>query len=289
MKHHNLIGIALTLKVTAKRGSFLFCPHGPLLISSNLTYYKALVSYVKELASQEQVSFIRFSPLMLNSEANTQLLLKLGFRNAPIHMHSELVWMLELTPSEEELLANMRKTTRYSIRKASNNKVEVFAYSAVDKVDDFYSLYLETVDRHNFVPFSKEYIKKEVEAFTQNNNALILLGKFQQELISAAIVIFSHGSAFYHHGASKYSKVPVSYLVQWKAIKEAKKRGCKYYNFWGISPENQPNHPWAGLTLFKQGFGGFSEEYLHAQDLVLSPKYWLTYAVEKIRKAKRGL
>ncbi|GAI33015.1 unnamed protein product, partial [marine sediment metagenome] len=28
---------------------------------------------------------------------------------------------------------------------------------------------------------------------------------------------------------------PASYLLQWEAIKEAKNRGCKLYNFWGIA------------------------------------------------------
>ena len=52
-----------------------------------------------------------------------------------------------------------------------------------------------------------------------------------------------------------------------EAIKEAKKRGCKVYDFWGFTdPEKFPKHPWAGPTLFKMGFGGHKEEYVKTQD-----------------------
>jgi lipid II:glycine glycyltransferase (peptidoglycan interpeptide bridge formation enzyme) len=104
------------------------------------------------------------------------------------------------------------------------------------------------------------------------------------------MIVYTNNSAFYHHGASirKYSNITASELLQWIAIKEAKQNGLSYYNFWGIVREKEKNHPWAGLSKFKKGFGGFEEEYLHAQDYVLRVKYWLNYLIEITRKIKRG-
>ena len=114
-------------------------------------------------------------------------------------------------------------------------------------------------------------------------------------------MVFWQNMGFYHHGASlsKYKNVPVSYLLQWEAIKEAKRKGCQIYNFWGIANEkskikNQKSkinkkHPWWGLTLFKMGFGGYKKEYVRTQDLLLSSRYYLTYIFEKLRRIKRGL
>ena len=85
-------------------------------------------------------------------------------------------------------------------------------------------------------------------------------------------------------------KFSIPYLLQWEAIKEAKNRGCKMYDFWGFTdPKKEPRHPWAGPTLFKMGFGGRAYEYVKTRDLPLSRKYWLTYIFEKLRKAKRRL
>jgi len=75
-----------------------------------------------------------------------------------------------------------------------------------------------------------------------------------------------------------------------EAIKEAKKRGCVLYDFWGfIDTQKNPNHPWVGPTLFKMGYGGKAYEYIKTQDFPLSGKYWLTYVFETFRKIKRGL
>ena len=110
--------------------------------------------------------------------------------------------------------------------------------------------------------------------------------------MAGAMVIFWSGIAFYHQAASlnKYAKLSIPYLLQWRAIKEAKARGCNVYDFWGFTdPEKFPKHPWAGPTLFKMGFGGYKKEYLKTRDFIISKKYWINYIIEKMRKIKRGL
>jgi len=207
-------------------------------------------------------------------------------------MHPELTWELDISLSEEDILKGMRKTTRYLIKQAEKNKdIEITKGTSDEMLNDFEKLYLETAERQSFTPFSNDYLKKEVDAFKNDNQILIFSGKYKGEVVSSAIIVYYSGIGFYHQGASslKYPKVPVSYLLQWEAIKEAKDRGCRLYNFWGVVPEGIKNHPWAGLSLFKKGFGGFEKEYVKTQDYVLSNKYWLTYIIEQIRRRKRHL
>ena len=44
----------------------------------------------------------------------------------------------------------------------------------------------------------------------------------------------------------------------------------KRYNFWGVTREDQKEHRFYKLSIFKRGFGGSDLEYLHAQNLVIS-------------------
>lgn len=298
----NLVGLALIIKIEAKRGVFLFCPHGPIIKEGfGVIILKSLLEELKKIAKDEGAGFIRIAPILKNSEENIKIFKDLGFRNAPLHIHPEITWELEIRPTEEDLLKNMRKTTRYLIRQAQKNReIEIFQDQTLEGLKIFNSLYQETVERHHFIPFSFDYLKNEFLAFSKDNQISIFLGKYKNEILAGAIIVFWQNIAFYHHGASslKYSKIPVSYLLQWEAIKEAKKRGCNFYNFWGIAPvviencklkiENLKRHPWRGLTLFKTGFGGYKKEYLKTQDFILSQKYWLNYLIEKIRKRKRG-
>ncbi len=292
-----LIGLAQTLRVNARRGSFLFVPHGPMFKGeANFEAMKALLGCLRELALKEKVIFIRFSPILERTEKNISLFKRLGFRDAPIHMHPELTWELDLKQSEDDLLRGMRKTTRYLVRQAEKDEDVVIEKSqSMEDLEAFGDVYLKTADRHSFTPFSIKYLKNELEAFKKDDEIVILSGKYKREIVSSAMVIFTSKRAFYHQGASilKYPKIPVSYLVQWEAIKEAKKRGCEVYNFWGIAPEDElaksNNHPWAGLSLFKKGFGGYKKEYVKTQDYPLSNRYWLTFVFEQLRKRKRNL
>jgi len=286
------VGAVLVVKVKARRGTFIFVPQGPILkegFELATMNFQILLDYLKELALEEDCDFIRISPVLADEEKGLSLFKGLGFRESPIHMHAELMWLLDLSPKEEKLLKDMRKTTRYSIHKAERDGVRIIKSSNPDDVVRFDRLYKETSERHKFTPYSLDYLQKEFEHFVKDNQALIFMAELNGEIIAAAIIIFYGGSAFYHHGASSNKREsPAAYLLQWEAIKEAKARNCNLYNFWGVAQGNE-NHPWSGLTLFKKGFGGFSKSYLPAQDLPLKSKYWLNFIVEKVRKARRRL
>jgi peptidoglycan pentaglycine glycine transferase (the first glycine) len=293
-----LNGLCLTAKIKAKRGTFFLIQHGPVLIdelkSAKPEALKTLLEGLKEIAGKEKISFIRMAPLWERAPENTAILKKLGFRESPMHANAyEATWKLDLAPSEEELLMKMRKTTRYLIRQAMKNRdVMIEKSSRLADVKLYQKLNIKAAQRQNFAPFSLEYVKNEFEVFSRDNQALLFFGKYKGEPAAAALIVFWSGIGFYHQAASdsKYARFSIPYLLQWEAIKEAKKRGCKLYDFWGfVDPRKNPNHPWAGPTLFKMGFGGYQKEYVKTQDLPLSKSYFLTYLFEKIRKTKRGL
>ncbi len=288
-------GAALIVKVEARRGSFLFCPHGPVIREDmqgkKAEALKTLTNYLKTLAKKEKVSFIRISPIWQRNAENRQVFKQTGYRNAPIHIHPENSWVLGLNKTEEDLLAEMRKSTRYLIKKGLKNPdLKVVKSQDIQDMEIFNEIYLATAQKHNFTPFSFDYLKKEFQVFSPDNQVLIFLAYYKQEPIASAVIIFWQNMAYYHQGASldKYSKLPVSHLLQWEAIREAKKRGCLFYSFWGIAPGEKPNHPWKGITLFKQGFSGKKLEYVKTKDYALSLNYLKNYFVEIVRAKKRG-
>ena len=296
-ENENLLAVFLIIKVVARRGKYLLLPMGPIIKEgeNSKEIIKAVLLRLKELAQLEKVDFLRIAPILIKNEENKKLFSDLGFDEAPMHVHPELTWELDLTISEEELLQNMRKTTRYLIRQGMKNSDLVIEKSTQkEDLQYFDDIYKITAERHNFTPFSMKYLENELSSFKEDNQVLILNGKYQGEVIASAMVIFWSGIAFYHQGASsqKYPKIPASYLIQWEAIKEGKARGCHTYNFWGVARDedlNQKNHPWAGLTLFKKGFSGYAKEYVRTQDYKISFKYYLIRLFETLRKAKRNL
>lgn len=272
----------LVTKVTAKRGTFLHVRHGPLMLSYTPKTLHKVMDVLIPLAKKEHCWFIRMNPLIEDSEHYRKLFLSIGARPSPIHaMDGEVCWVLDLDKSEEELLAGMRKTTRYEIRKAMQLGVEVRESADIEQ---FLKLYKETAKRQGFV--GHRGIAEEFEIFAKH--AQLYLGFHQKKLLAGALIIYYENQAIYHHGASVRTDVPVSHLIQWTAIREAKRRGMKLYNFWGIAPEGAHDHPWQGITVFKKGFGGREVRYLHSQDIPISPLYIVPYMVESVRKMMKG-
>lgn len=283
-----LIGICLVIGIDAKRGRYLHLRHSPLLLNFPSQFDGFLAEILKK-AHEERCDFIRMSPLLERDTFDMGFFQKRGFRNAPMHnMDAENAWVLDLDKSEDELLSGMRKTTRYLVRKAQTLKLTITTTTSEKDFKAFMKLYEETSRRHQFVPHRG--LVEEFTLFTKENQAKLFLAYYKKKVLAGALILFYGDQAVYHHGASsdEYREIPGAYLVQWEAIKEAKRQGKKYYNFWGVVPAEKTHHPWQGLTLFKTGFGGRRVNFIHAQDLPLSLGYWKTFAIETLIRLKKG-
>ncbi len=282
-----LIAIAQIQKITAKRGTFLHVRHGPILIEQSKKYWDLILTDLSAMATSERAWFIRVSPQLEVTEENKAFFDKLGFVPAPIHaMDAELCLELDVDKSEEEILTGMRKTTRYEIRLAQKLNVTVDKSTDPHDLRLFFDLYNRTSERQGFVPHKG--IQEEFEVFAKDGNALLLTASHEGRVLASAVILFWGEEAIYHHGASVPSRVPASHAIQWEAIREAKRRGKTIYNFWGIAPDDKPNHPWRGHTVFKTGFGGRITTFLHAQDYPVHPLYVIPKTIETIRRHLKG-
>lgn len=287
-----LAGVMLAITENAKRGRYLTVPGGPVIDWTDKSLMEATIEELKQIAGQDRDVFVRIRPQLEETKENLEVMKRLGLKPAPIHLHAELTHKLDLTKSEDELLAEMRKATRYEIRKAERVGVKVEATLEVEAMKEFYRIQLETAQRQNFTPFQEDFLTKQFEVFSKRGEALLYEARYEGELLAMAVIIFYGAEAVYHYGASTDlgRKYPGAYLIQWEAIKEARRRGKKFYNFWGVSPEGKEGegHRFSGLSLFKRGFGGFDYPYLHAHDLVMdSIRYKVNEAVEIARKKIR--
>ncbi len=287
-ENKKLIGITSITYVIAKRGIYLHLRHGPVFAQYKKEYVDFLFEYLIERAKVVDASFIRLSPL-LSEDVAADLFPKSKFRNAQIHaMDAEVCWILPLNQSEDEILKNMRKSHRYLIKKSQTSGVTIERTTNMNKLKSFLPLYKKLAQKKHFVAHSG--IKEELEVFSKDNEAMLFLATYQDKVIAGALIDFIGDMAIYRHSASndEFRHIPAMYLLQWEVIKEAKKRGMKQYNFWGIAPTTKPNHPWQGLTLFKTGFGGERREFMHAKDYILTMGYWKVWLIERITKLRKG-
>lgn len=274
-----LSGLVQLIKITARRATYLECPGGPVIDWAGPDRPK-LFAELKRFARENGASFVRIRPNIFPKE--------LGLKQAPMHLHAETTWVLDLAPGEEELLKNMRKTSRYLIRKAEKLGVKISQSVDPEDIDLLFALQQETVGRKHFVPFPKDYFLAELKAFLPDSVRLFKAA-YRGEVLAVAMIIFYGPEAVYHYSgsSSRQREVPASYLLQWEVIKTAKRLGFRRYNFWGYTDD--PKHRFYGPSRFKAGFGGRRVEYQPAQDLVAGPGYWGNWVVETLRRKLRRL
>jgi peptidoglycan pentaglycine glycine transferase (the first glycine) len=285
----NLVGLIQITEVHSKRGHFLRIRQGPLMHDWSPESIKTVISYLKKLAREKGASFIRMSTLLPDTAENRGKFAHQGLIYAPTHnQDGENRWVLLLAKSEDELLSGMRKTTRYMVKRAQTSNIKVERTNSLYKIKDFLAIYNETTQIKSFV--AHKSIAQEFEEFSRDNQAFLYFAYEGTKLLASAFIAYCGTEAIYRHGATSAEgrKSPASYLIQWEAIKDAKKKGLMLYDFWGIAENDDPKHPWYGLSNFKKGFGGERLDFLHTFDIPVSPLYLLTYGVDFVTTVKKG-
>ncbi|MDD3120548.1 MAG: peptidoglycan bridge formation glycyltransferase FemA/FemB family protein [Candidatus Gracilibacteria bacterium] len=287
------VGIIMLIKVIAKRGTYFLSPHSPLIKGNYFEIFSQILPEIKKIADRENISFLRVNGVTENTIENLENYKKIGFIFAPMHAHAEETHLLDLTKTEEELLKNMRSTTRYIINRAKKEGVQIIQSNDEESINKFIELHLlhagRTNGKHKYHAFTPEYVRNLFKVF--NPNDITCMKAIYNNFVEASLVTVKFGkNCVYYLGASdiKNPKFSPAYLVQWEAIKKAKNDGCTLYNFWGVAPEGSKGHPLDGVSLFKRGFGGYDYYLTHAHDYPFNKKYWITYIIETIRRIKRG-
>lgn len=260
--------------------SYLYSPHGPVKFSRQAS--ELFLAEIKKIQQQERAIFFRLEPWVAAGAA--EFLPALGFKQSGKSVQPANSLVLDLTKSEDELLSAMHQKTRYNIKLATKRGVKITSGGGEDRVKKFFDLLQKTTARDGFSSHPFSYYKKQVEILGGENCASVYFAEKeingQAVILSAAIMVFYNQQAVYLHGASDYDyrRDMAPYLMQWQAIKDAKTRGCRSYDFWGIAPATSAlAKKWAGITRFKQGFGGLEVKYDGAFDYPFHPFYCWAY------------
>ncbi|MBI2356473.1 peptidoglycan bridge formation glycyltransferase FemA/FemB family protein [Candidatus Dojkabacteria bacterium] len=284
-----LVGVALTQLIPTRLRTHLYVSNGPVIERSKIkTYLPQLLGYLKALAIQEKVHFVRIDPMYTEDEQTLSELKVMGLKVSKTFTQSENKWLLDVTATEEELLMNMRKSTRYEVKRAEKEGVKVYWSDKKEDYDKFEKLFLITAKRQDFIPHPLEYYRKQFEVLSKGGVFRAYVAQKDGQTLATALISFYGDTASYLHAASlsnsevnKYNAPPA---LVWQAIKDTKSMGMKYFDFWGIALTDDPKHPWAGFTRFKKGFGGFLHKVIRAHDIPISSRYALIAILDATRE-----
>ena len=285
-----LIGVYEGEVETARRGRHIAVAGGPIVDWTDKPAVEALVADMREQGRKYHCAFVRVRPQLEKTDESMWLFRELGLHAAPMYLSVELAGVLDLEKSEDELLKNMRQRLRRALRKAEKNGITIEKSTDPARMKEFYDIQLQTAGRHHFIAFSEGFLTKQFAAFAEDNSAVLYTARYNGEVLAQNFMIFYGNEASYHYGVSTElgTRLSGAPLLHMQAMRDARMRGIKRYNFWGIVDEDDTKHRFYGVSVFKRGFGVDELRYVPAHDLILNPaKYAIDWTVETIRRKVR--
>jgi peptidoglycan pentaglycine glycine transferase (the first glycine) len=250
-----LVAAATLIKKPIGLGlGYYYCPKGPIVKATNHKKQasKVLIDHIRDLANKENCVFLRFEPALAPELDGCMV-------ERTIDVQPSRTIILDLSRSEDELLADMHHKTRYNIRLAGKKGVEI--RTGKEDLPAFLGLVSQTAERDGF----RLHSPRHYERLSDLSFMMIYSAVYEGKVIAANMVSFFGGTATYVHGASgnEHRNLMAPFLLQWQAIRDAKAKGLSHYDFYGIDEAK-----WPGVTRFKRGFGGEEKVFPGTFDLV---------------------
>ncbi len=264
-----------------------YMPHGPLVNWQDEEQVAVLFNQIDQAMYLQRAGILKIEPMLWQDETPEweTWCQRIGLRPHTDTIQPPRTVLLDLRPSEADILAAMKQKTRYNIRLADKKEITV-REGTVKDLPTFYGLMRQTGERDTFGIHDRMYYQEAYQLFAPQQAALFMAEYGERPL--AGVMVFALGAqAAYLYGASsneERQRMP-SYAAQWAAIQWAKNKGCTSYDMWGI-PDLPEDVLEAGFTeqkgglwrvyRFKRGFGGQIRRTVGPADRVYNRfLYWL--------------
>jgi lipid II:glycine glycyltransferase (peptidoglycan interpeptide bridge formation enzyme) len=255
-------------------------------VGNGLEIKSSFIDQIREIGKREKAIFYRLE-LDIPIHNSSFIIHDPNFIKAFEEMQPEHTRIVDISRSEEEILSQMKPKGRYNIKVAEKHQVKV----RPGTIDNFYKLYEKMARRQKISFRNRNYFQKLVDILAAKEYLFLFEAYFfngtQETVLAAAIITFFEGRATYLFGGSsdEQKNLMAPYKLHWEIIRAAKERNCCQYDLFGIAPPTEPNHPWRGVTDFKEKFGGHAVALAGSFDLIFRPiEYQLFRLAEKIRK-----
>jgi len=260
------------------------------LLKSNLPS-KEVISALRDLSQEEKIVYLLIEPdYIVRRWANKKGtikqppvvdqpvdLTKLDLQEAKKKLFATYTFLLDLQESEEKIMKNMHRKTRYNVRLAERKGVKVYEKTDEEGLEIFIKLLLKTMRRQGFYMHDENYFKQLWKTLFPKKMIHILMAEYEGEVLAAWLLLTYQDRIFYPYGASisKHRDVMASNLICWEAVKLGKSLGCQQFDMWGsLGPKPDKNDEWYGFHRFKRGYGGDLVEFVGSWDLVVNPIFY---------------
>lgn len=280
-ERQEMVAAAQVLRRTAPHvplwmGHLAYIPKGPVVDWAQATLCEALFSQMNRYLSRRGALALRIEPNQEAFTAEGELVLK---RLLALGMHPARPFLLRRTialgllPDEETLLARMKKRRRYNVHLAGRERMTVRVAGTEEDVRAWYKLLEMTGKRDGFEIWPLDYYLHVWKLLASDRRGRLLLAEYDGQLLAGIFVRLFARQAIYLYAATsnEHRHLLPNYLLQWEAIRWAKREGAELYDFWGIPDTDAEEEVLAGVYRFKRGWGGRVVQFLGCYEWTYRP------------------
>ncbi|CAN5907245.1 peptidoglycan bridge formation glycyltransferase FemA/FemB family protein [soil metagenome] len=265
-------GQFLLYKTTPVPGALMYSPKGPWLPWDDEAAVRAFFEGVRKIAEEHGVHTVKIEPEILETQEDTKSLLgELGFQKFRWDLNFKTTMVVDLEPAEEDLLANMKKDTRYGVRRAGREEVQVVEDNSAEAREDFWRMFEQTAERKAFWYRPREYQFAAWQSMYDTERAHLFFAAHEGERLAGAIsYMFGEKCWYIQAAAVDYKRnLQPTYLLQWEIMRWAKQNGATCYDMMAVPgpDELDESHPLYGVYKFKAGFGSEMRDFIGCFDL----------------------
>jgi len=253
------------------------------------------ITNIKKIAIDENAVFVKFEPDIYqktfdtnnNPSTQTESIHFPDLEISPKVAFYPYSYVIDLTKSEDELLAAMHSKTRYNIKVANRYGVKIEENSTDAGFEIYLKLLFDTTKRQGFYLHSENYHRQLWKTLKSTSMSHIMLASYQGKVLSAFMLFTLKDKLFYPYGASLDTnrEVMAPTLLMWECIKYGRSLGLKTFDMWGsLGPDAKEKEIGYGFHRFKQGYGGQLVQFVGTFDLVVNPMLYKIYnLIDKYR------
>jgi lipid II:glycine glycyltransferase (peptidoglycan interpeptide bridge formation enzyme) len=194
-----------------------------------------------------------------------------------------LSWIVDLEGDFKDVLGGMKPTNRNLYRNIHKKGVTFRASQDPADIKVLLHFLHLTAARNGFKPQSDEYLTQVAECLLPSGAGTLFIAELEGEPIAAAFTYDSSDTRTYAHAAldDTHRKLSAGIPLLVNLMADAKEKGLKHVDLWGVAPEDQPDHKWAGFTSFKKSFGGREVAYPGTWDLPVNKLRYRAYQLAR--------
>jgi len=215
------------------------------------------LDYVDKLSKKLKTDYVE---IRQPPESVSSVLSSMGFKGLQRHV----TFRIDLSKKESELLRDMDKKCRNSLRKAMKSGMKIQEVE-LDSLGQYYDLYLDAQKRLGSPPHSFGFFRNVYDAFGSAGLLRMTLAIYDDKPIGG-VMVFCFKDKLYWFGNvtdKKYASLNPTNLLLWHTIQQGMETNFKVFDLGQTRTEDR------GVYHFKSAWGG---RETNLEDFVLSSK-----------------